>query len=441
MSGNQLRLPATAPTSATLGVGGQDESASTAVTPSESATRSPGGPGVGQQLFRDDARSATPTLSSHRVPPATSPLVTGLAPSGTPGAAHAPSRAARAATARPEPQPTVWQTGPTLTPHNLTANRIGATRDVQPALWAYAASEGQVLIDPHRRPVVLVHGTFGNIDRLTQVAESFRADGRQVFFFAYDSYYTRPEANGAHLARALGELRSFFAGDELDLVGHSQGGIVLRAALNHLDNPRWAEPPVVDGRTIEATWREDAPQPRGGFRKIRAVALDAPWLGLQEISFGMRLSSSVIPEALFVSSALFAQLARPRLEGVELHTFAATEKDFHGLVHTVADLETLDPEALRLVARVLVDPEQLEALPAGVTGERARNASFALTMDARAEELQNQLRRAIAQGTQPTQALLDSVRALGFFVEGDHNTMATNDVFLRRLVREILPNP
>lgn len=95
----------------------------------------------------------------------------------------------------------------------------------------------------HPYPVILVHGTFGNMDDNWQAASPLLADhGYCVFAFDYGgASATSPIQGTGEIAASAAQLSSFVArvlaatgASKVDLVGHSQGGMMPRYYINFL---------------------------------------------------------------------------------------------------------------------------------------------------------------------------------------------------------------
>ena len=94
----------------------------------------------------------------------------------------------------------------------------------------------------HPRPVVLVHGTFGNAyDSWAELAPQLKADGYCVFAlkyggapgFPFQGYGDIP-TSAAQLGVFIDAVRAATGASTVDLVGHSQGGTMPRYYLQAL---------------------------------------------------------------------------------------------------------------------------------------------------------------------------------------------------------------
>ena len=95
----------------------------------------------------------------------------------------------------------------------------------------------------HPYPVILVHGTFGNMNDNWQAASAVLANhGYCVFAFNYGGASANPDFQGTgEIAASAGQLASFVTrvlaatgAVKVDIVGHSQGGMMPRYYLKFL---------------------------------------------------------------------------------------------------------------------------------------------------------------------------------------------------------------
>lgn len=91
---------------------------------------------------------------------------------------------------------------------------------------------------PHRTPVILVHGLFGSVTNFGALRRSLEADG--IGRFASFGYGARIDYQA--LAPQLGELIASVCertgAEEVDVVGHSLGGLIARYLVEHGDGRR-----------------------------------------------------------------------------------------------------------------------------------------------------------------------------------------------------------
>ncbi len=81
-----------------------------------------------------------------------------------------------------------------------------------------------------KRPVVLVHGWSLNRSSLAMIAARLRKDGRDTYTINYPSLLSDTDAKAQHVARALIDIAHRAGADRVDVVGHSLGGVLVRAA-------------------------------------------------------------------------------------------------------------------------------------------------------------------------------------------------------------------
>lgn len=236
--------------------------------------------------------------------------------------------------------------------------------------------------DPDRPPVVLVHGVDGAPEDLADVADELDRRGMQVLFFAYDDRGTRTHASGDQLASELEGLRDLYEeGQSIDIVAHSMGGIVTRAALNTLQQPGW----------MSGDAATDA-NPRAGFDSVRVRALDTAWTGYPHepaavtgLVRGIMDSNGMAGLVdMRANSEMFEHLFSPQLEGVDLQTTAAYNIPSPDAHRSVQDLSVEQAQQLVAWLRGGDAPTDLAA----------RNLAGAWAQDSRFPELQSATRGA-----------------------------------------------
>lgn len=77
---------------------------------------------------------------------------------------------------------------------------------------------------------VLVHGCYGSAGRFRSLSQVFAFHGQQTACFSYD-YLDSMEKSSAELVTALNALNAELDGSQVNLVAHSQGGLIGRRAL------------------------------------------------------------------------------------------------------------------------------------------------------------------------------------------------------------------
>lgn len=257
--------------------------------------------------------------------------------------------------------------------------------------------------DPNRPPVVLVHGIDGSPEDLNDIAARLQREGKQVLIAFYRDRGRATHESGQDLARELARVRQahYRPGTRLDMVAHSMGGIVTRAALNELANPAWM------GEANDAT-----ANPRAGFGEVNVRTVDTPWDGFgnePEIpvlgpiiravtKFFMTLFGWRGAFDMRGNSDMFQHLYEQRLDGVSIENTAARQP---GEQDDIRALPDLDDEELDQIWRFLVAGTPPES-------HRARNMAGALRQDARFAELR---RAARASGARDAAARRTALRS------------------------------
>jgi pimeloyl-ACP methyl ester carboxylesterase len=106
------------------------------------------------------------------------------------------------------------------------------------ALAGIVACDGQpnVVLDPQRALAVLVHGVHDQGGGFAMLAGAFQADGQQAVCFRYDARASLLES-AKRLRAATDHLATLLHAPQITLFGHSQGGLVARAALARSERP------------------------------------------------------------------------------------------------------------------------------------------------------------------------------------------------------------
>ncbi|KAG0252220.1 hypothetical protein BG011_007114 [Mortierella polycephala] len=102
---------------------------------------------------------------------------------------------------------------------------------------------GCKLTAEHPRPVIMVHGTVLNIDSWSTFAPVLIKQGYCVFALTYGKYKNTPIMGGLAPIEDSAQELSDFANNilermnvtQVDIVGHSQGGILARYWIKYLD--------------------------------------------------------------------------------------------------------------------------------------------------------------------------------------------------------------
>lgn len=91
-------------------------------------------------------------------------------------------------------------------------------------------SPGEVLLDPDRPVILLVHGCYASGGRFRALARVFEAHGQQVLCFNYDDR-ARIDAAADRFVAALRRLQARLPAGRITVLAHSQGGLVARRAF------------------------------------------------------------------------------------------------------------------------------------------------------------------------------------------------------------------
>lgn len=191
------------------------------------------------------------------------------------------------------------------------------------------------------RPIVLVHGTAGSRDNFEKIVPVLRGTGRPVLSVSYGHRGTRG------LRDSLGEVVDQLAEitgrvGAVDLVGHSQGGLLALAATGFLEDRTSGDNDHNDDNTVVHHVVGLAADFRGVGR---------PWFRPPESRILHRIDQAFLP-------ALADQLTgSPALDDVLRHT-----------VHTDVPVTQIITRGDRIVpearARALVTSDPLTGLPA-----------------------------------------------------------------------------
>jgi pimeloyl-ACP methyl ester carboxylesterase len=288
------------------------------------------------------------------------------------------------------PQPAVAWSGPRVDAATLgegTEQRILRTAGRDCVIAAFS----DFRVD--RPPVVLVHGINGSADDLTELAERLQRQGKQVLIAFYSDRRNATHESGQALAQELVRIREahYRPGTHLDIVAHSMGGVVTRAALNELQNPAWM------GETTDAS-----ANPRAGFGDMRVRTVDTPWDGFDHApeipilgpivraltKLFMTLFGWLGAFEMQGNSRMFQKLYDQPLDRVGFRNYAARQPGPQDRIRALPDL---DAEELDQVAWFVAHGQR-------PTSHRARNMALALAQDNRFARLRRELRAANAAG-------------------------------------------
>jgi len=103
------------------------------------------------------------------------------------------------------------------------------------------ADDTAVAIDPKRPVAVIVHGCNSSHRKMKTLAQVIAARGQQTVCFSYNHRLAISET-ADRLALSLAELRKELAPQPITVIGHSQGGLVARAAVSSSKWPNGIDP-------------------------------------------------------------------------------------------------------------------------------------------------------------------------------------------------------
>lgn len=138
----------------------------------------------------------------------------------------------------------MWATASLLLLAGCTRNlgaiiRVGPHDPGERMVGLYPCGEGRpevAELDPSRPITLLVHGCTSSGARFRTLADVFTAHGEQTLCFNYnDRDFLNTSAS--QLAVALGAIQRNWEPHEITILGHSQGGLIARRALQS-DLPR-----------------------------------------------------------------------------------------------------------------------------------------------------------------------------------------------------------
>lgn len=101
----------------------------------------------------------------------------------------------------------------------------------QPWTWATPALQAAAVDAPQRMPVVLVHGYLCNHRLWDDVAASLRSQGHAVQAVNLEPVFTSIDDYSPVITQAVAQLRAHTGAAQVVLVGHSMGGLAIRAWL------------------------------------------------------------------------------------------------------------------------------------------------------------------------------------------------------------------
>ena len=154
--------------------------------------------------------------------PATTAVPTSAVPTTAVPTAAVPTTAVPT-TAAPTPSSSVPTLAPTASPSRIRS----------PLPDVHVPGVNDPSCRSAERPVVLLPGTFSTVQsNFTALAAALQADGRCVYGLNYGLAGVAPVRDSASAAAGfVQDVRAATGADQVDVVGFSQGGLVLRTAL------------------------------------------------------------------------------------------------------------------------------------------------------------------------------------------------------------------
>jgi len=150
----------------------------------------------------------------------------------------------------------------------ISALAMMAPRPVRMPTDSRAAHAGE-------RPLLLIHGVICNQGIWRPWLKGLRASGfGPIRVLDLEPPLADIEAHAEHVERELRALQHASGGRRVDIVAHSMGGLVARAALRRVG-------PDVVGRvvTIASPHNGTRLAELFGWRPLRQMRVDSPWLG------------------------------------------------------------------------------------------------------------------------------------------------------------------
>ena len=143
-----------------------------------------------------------------------------------------PTNATESAVSTPVPTPPPIPTPTTATATTATATTAGTAL---PAVGIAGINNPQCGSDAP--PLVLLHGTFSTVaSNFSSMAPALQSSGRCVYALGDGSNGTAPvRTSAAQVAAFILKVLDVTGTDQVDVVGYSQGGLVLRTALRDDD--------------------------------------------------------------------------------------------------------------------------------------------------------------------------------------------------------------
>ena len=196
---------------------------------------------------------------------------------------------------------------------------------ITPHLFLQEFGPALYMLEPYaqgRRPVVLVHGVDATPRVFSTIISGLDNKRYQVWVYFWPT--GMPINYSAwSLEEALEEMKELFKFDRVDLIAHSMGGLMSRAAINLRSED--GRPPIVD----------------------RFITISTPWHGQATAQWGLDMSPFVIPswEDIAPSSIFLEQLYLTQLPLSTRHILLFSHKGYNvfppGSGDTCVSLESM----------------------------------------------------------------------------------------------------
>jgi hypothetical protein len=141
-----------------------------------------------------------------------------------------------------------------------------------------APERTDLTLDPNRPLVVLVHGSHSSAHSFRALAEMFALNDQQTVCFRYPDRESLT-ASAARLRHGIARLSQALRRPEITVFGHSQGGLIARAALSSREVATGVRSHAEQTRTSTRGNTADArPLPEGNYR---LVTVSSPFGGIR----------------------------------------------------------------------------------------------------------------------------------------------------------------
>lgn len=125
----------------------------------------------------------------------------------------------------------------------------------------YDSEDTTLALDADEPVTVLVHGCYASAGRFRALAQVYALHGQQTACFTYNDRDSLT-ASADQLATALDRLQDVMRNDRVDILAHSQGGLIARRTLSEEHNELWRDTPL----------------------RLRLMTVSAPFAGIEAAS-------------------------------------------------------------------------------------------------------------------------------------------------------------